>query len=307
MRAEFARAFRLHEQGKLREAFLRYDAILKAAPTHAPALHYSGVVLYQSGKLPAAVERIRASIAVDPGAAEAWANLAIALKDLGHDEAALNGFREAARLEPGDTKILANLAGALLTAGHFADAEATSRQLLARDGNHGTGWFILALALQPQGRMLEALDAAGRAAGLAPEFERHAGLKAQIELGIGAPDKARQTLEKALARHPMSAALRFELPAFSNSGWPTSRPLRPPTSRCCASTRSTVQRCRNSRSCGHDLPTGMIGTCWSSGTGPAWPRNCLRCRPSHCCRCLPRAPNSGDARRRGSRAWWVHW
>ena len=211
MRAEFARAFRLHEQGKLREAFLRYDAILKAAPTHARALHYSGVVLYQSGKLVAAVERIRASIAVDSGAAEAWSNLAIALKDLGHDEAALNGFREAARLEPGDTKILANLAGSLLTASHFTAAEATARQLLARDGNHATGWFILALALQPQGRMLEALDAAGRAAGLAPEFERHAGLKAQIELGIGSPDKARQTLEKALARHPMSVALRFEL------------------------------------------------------------------------------------------------
>ena len=30
IRGEFERAFRLHEQGKLREAFLRYDAILKA-------------------------------------------------------------------------------------------------------------------------------------------------------------------------------------------------------------------------------------------------------------------------------------
>ncbi len=211
MRAEFARAFRLHEQGKLREAFLRYDAILKAVPGHAPALHYSGIVLYQSGKLVAAVERIRASIAADPGVGEAWSNLAIALKDLGHHEAALNGFREAARLAPDDTKVLGNLAGALLAAGQHAAAEATAKQLLARDANNATGWFILALALQPQGRMLEALDAASRAAGLAPEHERHAGLKAQIELGIGAPDKARKTLESALARHPMSAALRFEL------------------------------------------------------------------------------------------------
>jgi protein O-GlcNAc transferase len=211
MRAEFARAFRLHEQGKLREAFLRYDAILKAVPGHAPALHYSGVVLYQSGNVVAAIERIRASIAIDPDLGEPWSNLAIALKALGHDEAALNGFREAARRAPGDAKILANLAGSLLTAGQHAEAEATARQLLALEANHATAWSILSLALQPQGRMLEALDAATRATGLAPERDHHAVLKAQIELGIGAPEKARQTLDKALARHPMSAALRFEL------------------------------------------------------------------------------------------------
>ncbi|MEP7329458.1 MAG: glycosyltransferase, partial [Betaproteobacteria bacterium] len=98
-----------------------------------------------------------------------------------------------------------------LGGGHHVDAEAAARQLLARDGNHAIGWFILALALQPQGRMLEALDAVTHAANLAPDQESHAGLKAQIEIGIGAHDKARQTLEKALARHPMSATLRFEL------------------------------------------------------------------------------------------------
>ena len=76
---EFDRAFRLHQQGKLREAFLRYDAILKADPKHAPALHYSGVVLHQAGNHWGAVERIRAAIAIDAASAEAWSNLAMAL------------------------------------------------------------------------------------------------------------------------------------------------------------------------------------------------------------------------------------
>ena len=49
---EFDRAFRLHQQGKLREAFLRYDAVLAADPNNAPALHYSGVVLFQAGNIP---------------------------------------------------------------------------------------------------------------------------------------------------------------------------------------------------------------------------------------------------------------
>ena len=48
--AEFDRAMRLHQEGKLREAFMRYDAVIKADPQHAAALHYSGVVLLQAGK-----------------------------------------------------------------------------------------------------------------------------------------------------------------------------------------------------------------------------------------------------------------
>ena len=69
---EFDRAFRLHQQGKLREAFMRYDAVLAADPDNAPALHYSGVVLFQAGKLPEAAERIRASLAIEPKSPDAW-------------------------------------------------------------------------------------------------------------------------------------------------------------------------------------------------------------------------------------------
>ncbi len=209
--SEFGRAYRLHQQGKLREAFLRYDAIVKATPRHAPALHYSGVVLYQSGKFDAAIERIRASLAVDPKEPDAWSNLAIALRASGRQEAALDAFAEAARLAPDSPKILANLASAQLLSGRHAEAEASARRLLALDSTVAVGWFTLALCLQPQGRMLEALDAVTRAAGLAPGEEGYAGVKAQIEIGIGATDKARATLEKALARLPMSASLRFEL------------------------------------------------------------------------------------------------
>ena len=76
--AEFDRAFRLHKEGKLREAFLRYDAIIQTDPTHAGALHFSGVVLHQAGKHVEAIARIRASIGIDPGSPDAWSNLALA-------------------------------------------------------------------------------------------------------------------------------------------------------------------------------------------------------------------------------------
>jgi len=204
-------AFSLHQKGRLREALRQYDSLLRVDPHHAAALHYSGVVLYQTGALGGALERIRKSVAIEPGNADAWTNLGLVLRAAGHRLAAVAAFERAAQLGPDSRDILANLAAAQSAEGRHAEAEAAARRLLARDAHFAKGWYILALALQPQGRMLEALDAATRATGLAPDQESHAGLKAQIENGIGAPDKALHTLETALARHPTSVALRFAL------------------------------------------------------------------------------------------------
>jgi protein O-GlcNAc transferase len=209
--SEFDRAFRLHQQGKLREAFLRYDAVLAADPRNAPALHYSGVVLYQAGKLPEAAERIRASLKLEPGSPDAWSNLALVLDSAGRREAAVNALKEAAKLAPRSPEVHANLSAAELALGRVADAEASARRSIAADGGHAPAWHNLALALEPQGRLLEGLDAASRAAGLEPGEPSYAGFKAQLEITAGMYRKARATLDIALARKPHSAALQFEL------------------------------------------------------------------------------------------------
>jgi predicted O-linked N-acetylglucosamine transferase (SPINDLY family) len=207
---EFNRAFRLHQQGKLREAFLRYDAVLAADPTNAPALHYSGVVLYQAGKIPEAADRIRASLEIEP-TADAWSNLAMVLGSAGRREAAANALKEAARLAPSSAEILANLSAAEFAIGNIADAEASARNAIAVDATHAAAWHNLALALEPQGRLLEAMDAASRATGHAPAEPAYAGFKAQLEITAGMRKKARATLDAALARKPDSAALQFQL------------------------------------------------------------------------------------------------
>ncbi len=209
--ANWSRASALHREGRLDEALACYAAILKVEPRHAAALHYSGVAHFQKGELGPALDRIRASVAIDAGDADAWSNLGLVLQRIGHWRAALEVFEKAAQLDPRSPEILANLAGALDAAGRHAEAEQLARELTVRDPMHAKAWFILALALQPQGRMLEALEAATRAAGLAPDEAGYAGVKAQVELGIGAPEKARRTLEAALARTPMSVPLRYEL------------------------------------------------------------------------------------------------
>ena len=208
---EFDRAYQLHQQGKLREAFLRYDAVLAADPAFAPALHYSGVVLFQAGKIPEAAERIRASLELEPRSPDAWSNLALVLESAGRREAAVNALKEAAKLAPKSAEILANLAASECTLGRVADAEASARAAIAADARYAAAWHNLALALEPQGRLLEAMDAASRACALAPDAPSYAGLKAQLEATAGMHKKARATLDAALARHPDSAALQFEL------------------------------------------------------------------------------------------------
>jgi len=208
---EFDRAFRLHQQGKLREAFMRYDAVLAADPDNAPALHYSGVVLFQAGKLPEAAERIRASLAIEPKSPDAWSNLALVLNSAGRREAAANALREAATLAPASPEILANLSAAELSLGRTDEAEALARRAIAADATHAPAWHNLALSLEPQGRLLEAMDASSRATAQAPSEPAYAGFKAQLESTAGMRRKARATLDAALARKPDSAPLQFQL------------------------------------------------------------------------------------------------
>ena len=209
--SEFERAFRLHQQGKLREAFLRYDAVLAADPANAPALHYSGVVLYQAGKIPEAAERIRASLKLEPTSADAWSNLALVLESAGRREAARNALLEAAKLSPNSAEIHANLSACEAGLGRAAEAEAAARRAIGVDAKHAAAWHNLALSLEPQGRLLEAMDAASRATALAPAEPSYAGQKAQLEITAGMRRKARATLDAALARTPASAPLQFQL------------------------------------------------------------------------------------------------
>jgi predicted O-linked N-acetylglucosamine transferase (SPINDLY family) len=206
-----ARAAALHRDGKLADAIAVYDAILRDEPGNAHALHYSGVAHYQSGNLQQAFERLRASVNLDGSKPDAWSNLGLVLQAIGHKRAAIEMFERAAKLDPLSDEIALNLAAAQHANGDIAKAEATARAVTAREANTAKAWFILALSLHTQGRMLEALDAATRAASLGPGEEGYAGLKAQLEIGIGAAPKARRTLETALARMPASLPLRFEL------------------------------------------------------------------------------------------------
>jgi tetratricopeptide (TPR) repeat protein len=178
--AELDRALAVHRQGKLREAFLRYDAILKAEPRHALALHYSGVVLHQAGQHAAAAERIRTALDVDASDPEAWISLGRVLDALGRTEPAMTAWKEALRCAPDSADAAAGLSAALLSRGQAVEAEALARRALASDAQRPRVWHILALALERQDRPREALDAAQRAVQLSPAETAYAAQVARL-------------------------------------------------------------------------------------------------------------------------------
>lgn len=196
----FRHAFDLHRSGQLSQAIAAYDALLAQWPSHADALHYSGLAFYQSGRADAAVERIERSLRSDARGFEAWCNLALAYEALQRYDEAIHALREALRRAPRETEIWNNLASVLLSTGRPAEAERAVRQALLLTENHAASRFNLALCCQAQGRLDEALENAVRALAAAPSAIAPAGLKAQIEEALGRLDAAGETLATALSR-----------------------------------------------------------------------------------------------------------
>ena len=74
----------------------------------------------------------------------------------------------------------AGLAAVLLARGQVIEAEALAHRALAADAQRHRVWHILALALERQGRLGEALAAAERAAQLAPAEDAYPALVARL-------------------------------------------------------------------------------------------------------------------------------
>lgn len=206
----FARAFRLHQQGRLREAFAAYNALLATTPAHAPALHYSGLVLHQSGHSAEALVRLERSLALDPASGDAWSNLALVYAALERPADALAALAEATRRSPRDAAVWENYSAHLLDAGRLGDAEHAARHATTLDARSPGAWYNLALVLHQQQRHADALLAIGRARALAPDAAPLTGLAAAIEEARGRPETARTILVGALQRH-RDPLLRFQL------------------------------------------------------------------------------------------------
>ena len=98
---QLLQAVSLHQQGRLDDAKVVYQALLKKNSRHFDALHLLGVIAKQSQNFLLAVDLFAQAIKVNPNNAEVHSNLGVALMDLQQFEDALACFERALSLKPG--------------------------------------------------------------------------------------------------------------------------------------------------------------------------------------------------------------
>lgn len=198
----FAQAFALHRNGRLDDARLQYDALLAVAPRHAPALHFSAILLHARQRSVEALDRIERSLAIDDRVPDVWNNAGLIYLALGRGPDAARAFDRALQLEPTLAEAWLNLSSLELAVNDGVAAEAFARRALAV-AESTPAWFNLALALEAQRRPTDALAALDRLEAAAPADATDAtvsGLRTQLLVALDRPDDARRVLDRVLGR-----------------------------------------------------------------------------------------------------------
>ncbi|WP_233272618.1 tetratricopeptide repeat protein [Paraburkholderia acidisoli] len=167
--ARFAAALDAHAAGRLDEAQARYGDLLALDPTHAEALHYSGVARHQLGDHAGALALIDRALALAPANATCWSHRGLAAGALGRRDEAVRALREALRLNPEFADAHNNLGLALREAGEAEAALVHFRAALALDARAANAQTNLASTLARLGRHDEALAAYRVALALTPD------------------------------------------------------------------------------------------------------------------------------------------
>lgn len=150
-------ALQHHQAGRLAEAEVGYQQILRLNPQHAPALHLLGLIAQQLGKNEIAVDLIGRAIRVQPSGFM-YCDLGAAYRAQGKLDAAIESFRQALRLSP-DFADAHNQMGATLHAqGDFGTAIGCYNRAIALSPDYAEAYNNLGLAMQGLGRLGEAAE-----------------------------------------------------------------------------------------------------------------------------------------------------
>jgi len=166
------RAVAAHQRGDHVAAERDYRAVLAAAPDHADATHFLGLLLHQRGQSGQALPLMEKSLALEPGNYQYRSNLAGVLNQLGRPGDAERLYREALALKPDHLDTHINLGLLYAAKGDHLRALAAFGAALALDPVNYTAWFGRAESLQQLARAKDALAAyrnAAAAAGGDPE------------------------------------------------------------------------------------------------------------------------------------------
>lgn len=244
--ALFQEAMTLHQQGRLEQAQLLYENVLRADPGSADAWHLSGLIFLQRQEFESSASRIGEAIKLNPSNPTYYVNHGIALKgngrldaallsydqaialepkfaaahysrgnvlnELKEFEAAVASFDQAIALQPGEPLAHMNRGSALRSLKQYASAIDSFDRVIAIQPHNADAYVSRGIAMYEAERLREAIESYDHAIALNPHhaqayFNRGIGLKALEKL-----DAALVSYDQALAVDPNYAE------AFYNRG-----------------------------------------------------------------------------------------
>src|ERR1700677_3711333 len=129
-------AIKLHQDGKLDQAALRYVSILKTYPNSFDTLHVLGVLRSQQGRHAEGLDHIRAALKLNSSNAPAWCNLGAILRKSNRPEEALASYDKALAIKPDYVDALYNRGNVLLDLLRPVEALASFDKALAIKPDH---------------------------------------------------------------------------------------------------------------------------------------------------------------------------
>jgi predicted TPR repeat methyltransferase len=192
-----------------------YRTVLEAAPNHADALHFSGVLAHQRGRTEDAVALIERSLELQPERADWYSNLGIVQQERLRLDDAIAAYRRAIALDPGHANAHSNLGVVLRAKGEPAEAEKAYRAAIRIDAEHSDAYHNLGVLLNAQARPREAALCFSKVITLRPKDSEARRLLALAHCTLGEVEKAVEIFEEWLEDDPADPVARHMLAACS--------------------------------------------------------------------------------------------
>ena len=195
-------AILLQKNEQLVEAQELYRRVLRMAPNHPQALHYSGVLAHQQGRNDDAVMLIEKSLEFQPAQADYHNNLGIVLQSSGKLERAIQAYQQAIAIDPGHANAYSNLGVLLRATGKASEAEAAYRRAIQLDSDHIDAYTNLGILLNGLKRTEEAAACFSKVITLRPRHREARKLLALAHCTLGEIGEAVHIYEKWLEEEP---------------------------------------------------------------------------------------------------------
>lgn len=195
----FERAVALHQKGKLAEARIIYQKILRIIPNHFDSLNLSGLIAWQTGNPDQAIRLLGAAININPKAASAYNYLGNALQDLSRREEAVASYDKALSLNPTYAEAHNNRGNALAILKRLEDAVVSYERALSINPKYPEAYCNLGNALRGCKRMHEAIASYDKALSLQPDHAQVYFNRGLALMDLRRVDEALACFDKALS------------------------------------------------------------------------------------------------------------